>query len=371
VGRCVRKTSGDCWCRARSVFFFPVLFFFNFVLSSRKGTSRLLASARNCAIGGSVARAALAFTKGLNNGSLEAVVGLALAEKGAHSATISKAYVTLQTGVLQQKVTGQRLQDLCKGLVRACVQLETDLMNAAMDEAIEERGVTGGPPPARLSQLPSLKKESSSKLVTAAELRWSSPADLLGVALGGERLRDVMLTSSLWADDELFLEMLLGFSSSAHFKEAVTCWVSFYPHVLAKDTIRSKLQRCCPDILKSQSAKLESISFSSVTSSLLVPAKVPLERLLLSFPAVEWARQMCLADAELFLKIEPLELLNQIWTKPKLRHLCSNLKAFINHSNAVSFFVSSSILLQQRQQDRARAFSQVCFRKKKKKKKNT
>jgi hypothetical protein len=336
---------------------------FFFCDEQKKGTSRLLASARKYAIGGSVARAALAFTKGVNNGPLEAAVGLAMAEKGAHTGAITKSLTTLQTVVLQQKGTRQRLEDLCKALVRACVQPETDLMNAAMEEAIGEQGVSCGQLPARLAELPNLG-EGSIKTALDAELRWSAPADLLEVALVGEKLQEVMLTSLLWAEEESFLDMLLKYSSSPNFKQAVMSWLFFFPHVLGKDSIRSKLKLFCPEALKpalAKHTKSESFLPSSRSFSAITPAKVPLERLLLSFPAAEWAKQMCLADAEMFAKIQPCELLNGVWTKPKLRYICSNLMAFINHSNAVSLFVSSSILLQERQPDRARAYSQVFF----------
>lgn len=68
----------------------------------------------------------------------------------------------------------------------------------------------------------------------------------------------------------------------------------------------------------------------------------------------ELARQMTLIDFEMFQKIKPFELLNQAWSKPKLRHRAVNVLGMIRRFNVVSCWVATEILALPCVRDRAR-----------------
>lgn len=68
----------------------------------------------------------------------------------------------------------------------------------------------------------------------------------------------------------------------------------------------------------------------------------------------EIARQLTIIEFELFANIQPTELLNQAWNKPKLKHRASNVLAMINRSNEVSGWVAAMILKQEKLRTRAR-----------------
>lgn len=65
---------------------------------------------------------------------------------------------------------------------------------------------------------------------------------------------------------------------------------------------------------------------------------------LLDLDEEELARQLTLMDWEIFERIKPAELLNQAWSKPKLRHRAPNVLALIKRFNQVSGWVSTEIL---------------------------
>lgn len=58
----------------------------------------------------------------------------------------------------------------------------------------------------------------------------------------------------------------------------------------------------------------------------------------------EIARQLSLMDWEYFSKIKPTELLNQAWSKPKLKHRAPNVLAFIAQFNRTSTWAATEIL---------------------------
>eukprot|EP00002_Diphylleia_rotans_P008724 TRINITY_DN1872_c0_g1_i1.p1 TRINITY_DN1872_c0_g1~~TRINITY_DN1872_c0_g1_i1.p1 ORF type:complete len:728 (-),score=130.63 TRINITY_DN1872_c0_g1_i1:227-2410(-) len=68
----------------------------------------------------------------------------------------------------------------------------------------------------------------------------------------------------------------------------------------------------------------------------------------------EIARQLTLVDFALFAAIQPSELLNQAWTKPKLKHRCPNLLRLIQRFNDLSAWVASSILQESKVKARCR-----------------
>ena len=58
----------------------------------------------------------------------------------------------------------------------------------------------------------------------------------------------------------------------------------------------------------------------------------------------EIARQLSLMDWEYFSKIKPTELLNQAWSKPKLKHRAPNVLAFIAQFNRTSTWAATEIV---------------------------
>jgi len=71
----------------------------------------------------------------------------------------------------------------------------------------------------------------------------------------------------------------------------------------------------------------------------------------------EIARQLTLIEFDFFSVIQPSELLNQAWNKPKLRHRASNVLSMINRTNEVSGWVSTMILQEERLRQRAKMWT--------------
>eukprot|EP01133_Synstelium_polycarpum_P000183 gene183-221_t len=71
----------------------------------------------------------------------------------------------------------------------------------------------------------------------------------------------------------------------------------------------------------------------------------------------EIARQLTLIDFEVFSNIKSSELLNQAWSKPKLRHRSPHVMALINRFNEISSWTASMILSFDKVKDRARIMS--------------
>ena len=75
---------------------------------------------------------------------------------------------------------------------------------------------------------------------------------------------------------------------------------------------------------------------------------------LFDFKSVVLAQQMCVLDADYFIKIELPEVLR--WGKEQSETLSPNLCRFIAHFNRMSFWVRTLILNEQRQQEREKIF---------------
>ncbi|KNC49777.1 cell division control protein [Thecamonas trahens ATCC 50062] len=67
----------------------------------------------------------------------------------------------------------------------------------------------------------------------------------------------------------------------------------------------------------------------------------------------EAARQLTLMDHAAYALIEPIELLNQAWTKEKYAYRCANLLAFIHRFNRISSWVAQTILAETKVRKRA------------------
>jgi hypothetical protein len=71
----------------------------------------------------------------------------------------------------------------------------------------------------------------------------------------------------------------------------------------------------------------------------------------------EVARQLTVQEWKLFTKIKPVELQSQAWSKPKLKHRAPNVLAMIGHFNALSNWVSLTIVSCERLRERAKVMA--------------
>lgn len=71
----------------------------------------------------------------------------------------------------------------------------------------------------------------------------------------------------------------------------------------------------------------------------------------------ELARQLCLIEYEIYASIRPQELLNQSWSKPKLKHRSPNVLRLIHFFNSVSNWVAASIIQMPKVKERAKVMS--------------
>ena len=76
---------------------------------------------------------------------------------------------------------------------------------------------------------------------------------------------------------------------------------------------------------------------------------------LLDFKSAELAEQMTLFDNELFVKIEPAELLH--WAREQKEEQISNLNKFTEHFNKMSYWTRSRLVEQQDPKERERLFA--------------
>eukprot|EP00026_Physarum_polycephalum_P001130 Phypoly_transcript_01131.p1 GENE.Phypoly_transcript_01131~~Phypoly_transcript_01131.p1 ORF type:complete len:1170 (+),score=184.24 Phypoly_transcript_01131:39-3548(+) len=79
-------------------------------------------------------------------------------------------------------------------------------------------------------------------------------------------------------------------------------------------------------------------------SALQVQEKMSPADLFMALNESELARQFTLIDFALFKKIQPSELFNQSWNKPKFHHRAPHILAMISRANHLSFWVGSFIL---------------------------
>jgi hypothetical protein len=95
---------------------------------------------------------------------------------------------------------------------------------------------------------------------------------------------------------------------------------------------------------------------SSAIINLEIEDKLPIcpGNFLFVFSEEEIARQLTLVDFDIYRAIQPAELLNQAWNKPKYRHRAKNVLQTIARSNAMTLWVSSVILWQSTLKSRVR-----------------
>lgn len=75
---------------------------------------------------------------------------------------------------------------------------------------------------------------------------------------------------------------------------------------------------------------------------------------LFEFKSTDVAQQMCVLDADYFVKIELPEILR--WAKEQSETLCPNLSRFISHFNDMSFWVRTLLIREHRQQEREKIY---------------
>ena len=80
-------------------------------------------------------------------------------------------------------------------------------------------------------------------------------------------------------------------------------------------------------------------------------ARSPLD-LFMSLNDEEIARQMTLIDFTLYAAIESRELLNQAWSKEKLKYRAPHVVALMDRLNKLSYWIPSLVLSRERLQDR-------------------
>eukprot|EP01124_Arcella_intermedia_P014717 TRINITY_DN21287_c0_g1_i2.p1 TRINITY_DN21287_c0_g1~~TRINITY_DN21287_c0_g1_i2.p1 ORF type:complete len:1183 (+),score=287.60 TRINITY_DN21287_c0_g1_i2:29-3577(+) len=93
------------------------------------------------------------------------------------------------------------------------------------------------------------------------------------------------------------------------------------------------------------------------------PSKIPIfgeldpSEIILLYEPELIAHQLSLIEFEIYVKIRPMELINQAWNSKKLQTQARNVVDLIKRVNAVSFWVSTSIVLQNKVNKRARLLS--------------
>jgi hypothetical protein len=75
------------------------------------------------------------------------------------------------------------------------------------------------------------------------------------------------------------------------------------------------------------------------------------------FDDMEVARQLTLITFSLYERIQPVELIDQNWSKDKTKHKSPNLIYFIEHLNVISFWLAHLILEPARASQRAKRFT--------------
>lgn len=95
--------------------------------------------------------------------------------------------------------------------------------------------------------------------------------------------------------------------------------------------------------------------------NLTIEEKIPLSpcKLLFVISEAEIARQLTLVDFNIYKAIQPVELLNQAWSKAKYKHRAKNVLSLVARSTALTKWVSSVILWQETLKGRVRAYSKM------------
>eukprot|EP01117_Protostelium_nocturnum_P006812 TRINITY_DN2448_c0_g1_i4.p1 TRINITY_DN2448_c0_g1~~TRINITY_DN2448_c0_g1_i4.p1 ORF type:complete len:811 (-),score=286.08 TRINITY_DN2448_c0_g1_i4:79-2511(-) len=74
---------------------------------------------------------------------------------------------------------------------------------------------------------------------------------------------------------------------------------------------------------------------------------------------LEIARQLTLSTWTHWSEIQPIELFNQAWSKPRLQHLAPNVLAMIESFNSFSVWVSTAIVSEKKIKNRAKVFGHL------------
>eukprot|EP01105_Mastigella_eilhardi_P020099 TRINITY_DN4769_c0_g1_i2.p1 TRINITY_DN4769_c0_g1~~TRINITY_DN4769_c0_g1_i2.p1 ORF type:complete len:848 (+),score=226.97 TRINITY_DN4769_c0_g1_i2:245-2545(+) len=119
-------------------------------------------------------------------------------------------------------------------------------------------------------------------------------------------------------------------------------------------TMQKPLQKMLQETKQKKVVK----KFSEATPEPFIPRNIFSKALsLLDIDDEEIARQLTLIEFEIYERIRPSELLNQSWSKPKLKHRSPNVLALIKRFNEVSQWVAEEILGQASIKDRVRVIS--------------
>ncbi|KAJ3440999.1 guanine nucleotide exchange factor [Anaeramoeba flamelloides] len=143
---------------------------------------------------------------------------------------------------------------------------------------------------------------------------------------------------------------------------------SFIKSIIISENIKGT--KTILDLLKNTKKKTKKQIKISVDK--LPPPRIPKNILLTSFKLsdldeIEFARQLCLYNFEIFSKIQPSELVSQAWSKEKFKHKAPNVLAFIDKFNHLGSYFNHLILDGKRVRDRVKAFvkiikiGEICF----------
>ena len=116
--------------------------------------------------------------------------------------------------------------------------------------------------------------------------------------------------------------------------------------------------------------KLERGTYSSMFSSDMLVSKPPPPILpkepirwasltFMDIDALEFARQLTIADFHLYADLQPIEFFNLAWSKPALRHLAPNISQLVARFNMISEFTASLIMSGERRKLRVAIFEKL------------
>jgi len=155
--------------------------------------------------------------------------------------------------------------------------------------------------------------------------------------------------------------------------DVMTKWMDKYPDDF-DEPLRLQMKHFIDFVATTSStsiAKKIQVSFSKLENNTSGSAYKPVDPEAPSLPpdffSREWslldmepkeiARQITICDWIIFSKIRPSELMNQSWSKPKLKHRSPNVLAMIKRFNVISNWVTVSILNVPTVRDRARVMA--------------
>jgi hypothetical protein len=130
----------------------------------------------------------------------------------------------------------------------------------------------------------------------------------------------------------------------------------FAEATLAGDKLESLAARICQEIQKLKDIK-------NLFAVRVIPTKSPIyelktlspESIIFCAAASDVADQLTLIDLEIFSRIEIIELIGQKWVKESSQVLARNVVLLITRVNRIAYWVGTTILLQEKLADRAKA----------------